>query len=40
MEMGSEEERRKILESKKKLRIREREIWIEKDLTWKERKNG
>lgn len=37
VEVGSEEERRKVMESKRKLRLSgEKEVWIEKDLTWKE----
>lgn len=36
IEVGNEKEKREIMENKRKLRGRE--IWIEDDLTWKERR--
>lgn len=39
VEVGNEKEKCKVLENKKKLNSRgEKDIWIEKDLTWKERR--
>lgn len=39
VEVGSEEERWKVLEYKKLNFRREKRIWIGKDLTWKERRS-